>query len=101
MSERTYRWFIEVGNQLTNEVVADWVETHGITQADAHPEMECSDGAIRSLWECPHLLITQLRRSGIGQLDYTVWVAEGAGKPRQWKLSVKKKFTTEKARPAA
>jgi len=97
MGDRVYRWFVRIGNQFTNQVVADWVEMHGISQADAQPEIECNDGITRSLWECSYSLISDLRKSGIAQLDYTVWVAEGNGKPRPWALSKKtrrKKSTT-------
>ncbi len=97
LKERDHKWYVESHNQLTNGVIFEWVQAHGLVESDAQTSIECDDGQSRSMWSCKHSLITELRSSGIAGLNYTVWVAEGMGKARAPTFLNKRK----KKKPAA
>lgn len=75
--ERKYKWFIEPLNDLTNNAVAEFLQTDNI-----HYEVLCGDGKKRNLWGCSVSNVLHLWRSRSDEIVFNVFCQEGNGKIR-------------------
>lgn len=80
----SYTWYIYPKDDHTNEILSQNLPEENFTKS-----VLCSDGERRPLWRCEHRFVERIK--GSSTLQYTVFVQEGAGKIRPWKLHKKKK----------
>lgn len=76
-----YQWFVEPLDSLTNETIS-----RELTEENCLRGALCADGKKRNLWSCDYSLISKLRRSRKIGLKFNVFVRQGGGKIRQFKL---------------
>ena len=79
-----YTWYLYPKDDHTNEVIATNLSGENFTQKKL-----CSDGKERPLWECDYLFVGRIK--GSTTLKYEVFVQEGNGQIRPWRLPSKKK----------
>ncbi|MBP6942491.1 MAG: hypothetical protein KBB55_00400 [Candidatus Buchananbacteria bacterium] len=78
------RWYIEPRGKYSNSVVAQHMAPHGIAEANAQPAVQCQDGKVHGLWECPRDVIDAFEQSLDSEFKFRIWVSKGRGKPYPW-----------------
>lgn len=84
MSTNT-KWFVVLHDGHTNEALARELAQASLAM-EGETEIEVNGKKTRA-WELPHRYVTQLKHNRkVFGLRYTVYVQEGNGQVRQWKL---------------
>lgn len=81
----TYTWYLYPEDDHTNEVLSQ-----NLPEENFLKSVLCSDNRKRPLWRCDEYRFVE-RIKGGSTLRYIVFVQEGLGQIRPWKLHKKKK----------